>query len=162
MNRTAAVAAIALGFAVAAPTVSSAQTKDVVGTWRTASNTNTSADGKKTNTFGPNGTGLAIFAANGRFAVVNINPDTPKFASGSRATGTPEENKAMVMGGIALFGTYTISGQTLTMKVEGSTYPNWTGTTQTRNLAKTGPDEIRWTLPGSIGGTSEVVYKRVK
>jgi hypothetical protein len=29
--------------------------------------------------------GLAIFDAGGRFAIININPETPKFAQQSRA-----------------------------------------------------------------------------
>lgn len=37
--------------------------------------------------------------------MVNINPDTPKFASNNRANGTAEENKAAVAGGIGFFGT---------------------------------------------------------
>jgi hypothetical protein len=163
MNRSTALAASIAGFAFACPASSIAQTaKDIAGTYRTASNVNVSADGKRTDTFGPNGTGMAIFTADGRFTVVNVNPDTPKFASNSRATGTAEENKAMVMGGIALFGTYTISNGVLVMNVEASTYPNWTGTRQTRTLTDYSADHIKWTLPGSVGGTSEVIYRRMK
>jgi hypothetical protein len=163
MNRSTAFAATVAGFAFACPAPSFAQTaKDIAGTYRTASNINTSADGKRTEVFGPKGTGMAIFTPEGRFAVVNVNPDTPKFASNSRATGTAEENKAMVMGGIALFGTYTISDGVLVMNIEASTYPNWTGTRQTRTLSSITADQIKWTLPGSAGGTSEVVYQRMK
>jgi hypothetical protein len=163
MNRSTGLAAsvAVLGLAFSASTL--AQTaKDIAGTYRTASNTNTGADGKRTNVFGPNGTGMAIFTPEGRFTVVNVNPDTPKFASNSRATGTAEENKAMAMGGIALFGTYTISDGVLVMNIEASTYPNWTGTRQTRTLSVFTGDQIKWTLPGSAGGTSEVVYQRMK
>jgi hypothetical protein len=46
----------------------------------------------------------------------------PKFASNNRATGTPEENKAVVQGLIAFFGTYSVNeaDRTFTMHVEGS------------------------------------------
>lgn len=136
--------------------------KDLVGTWRNVSNVTIEQDGKRTDNFGPNGTGMLIFGADGRFVVVNINPDTPKFASNNRAQGTPEENKAAVLGAIGLFGTYTLDGKVKKMKVEGSTYPNWTGTEQTRNIASFAPDELEWTLAGSRGGTAELIWKRVK
>ena len=137
--------------------------KDLVGTWSNTSNVILQKDGSRTNVFGPNGKGMAIFAANGRFAIINMNPDTPKFASNSRAQGTPEENKAAVLGGIALFGTYMVTAdKVITFKVEGSTYPNWTGTEQKRAVTAFKADEFKWTLPASIGGTGEVTWKRIK
>lgn len=77
--------------------------KNLVGTWRNISNVTIQPDGKRTDNFGPKGMGMAIFGANGRFVVVNINPDTPKFAANNRGQGTPEENKAYALGGIGLF-----------------------------------------------------------
>src|SRR5258705_6310349 len=81
------------------PSGASAQTaKDLVGTWTNVSNVILGQDGNRVPVFGPKGTGLAIFEANGRFAVVNINPETPKFASNNRAQGTANENKAAMLG----------------------------------------------------------------
>ena len=149
--------------AVAIPLSAFAQTtKDLVGVWVNTSNVNIAKDGTKTNTFGPKGTGRAIFTADGRFVVVNVNPDTPKFAAKSRTGGTAEENKAAMAGGIGLFGTYSVSGKKVEMKVEGSTYPNWTGTDQTRDLTIVSADEFKWTLAASTGGTGEVTWKRLK
>lgn len=156
------IAAIALTCAFAS-TSSIAQTaKDLVGTWKNVSNTVAGSDGKTSDTFGPHGTGMAIFAADGRFIVVNINPDTPKFASNSRAKGTAEENKAAVAGGIGLFGTYKVSGKEVTMKVEGSTYPNWTATDQKRHITKYTPNEFTWGLASSLGSPGEVTWRRIK
>lgn len=96
MNRT--VIVVTLGIWIAIPNAAAAQTaKDLVGTWINISNVNIRQDGSRVDAFGPKGTGLAIFASNGRFAIVNINPDTPKFASNNRAQGTSEENKAAVL-----------------------------------------------------------------
>ena len=145
------------------PDVGFAQTaKDLVGTWTSASNVNILADGRRVPVFGSKGTGMAIFDASGRFSVINFNPETPKFASGNRAQGTAEENKAAVLGAIALYGTYTVGDKVINMKVEGSTYPNWTGTEQKRTVSSFSADEIKWTLPASIGGTAEVTWRRVK
>ncbi len=77
------------------------------------------------------------------------------------AQGTPAENKAAMERGIALFGTYG-PDKGITMKVEGSTYPNWTGTDQKRAVVSFTGDELKWTLPASIGETAEVTWKRIK
>ena len=164
MNKIIAFSTVALGIGLAWPDPAIAQTaKDLVGTWTNVANVNIRQDGTRVNVFGPNGKGLAIFDSNGRFAIVNVNPDTPKFAASNRAQGTPTENKAAMEGGIALFGTYTVGpDKGITMKVEGSTYPNWTGTEQKRTVVSFTGDELKWTLPASIGGTAEVTWKRIK
>jgi hypothetical protein len=154
--------ALAIAFATTSSTALAQTAKNLVGTWKNISNQTVHPDGKRTNNFGPNGTGMAMFGANGRFITLNINPDTPKFASNSRGQGTPEENKAAVLGSVGLFGTYTATGKVITMNVEGSSYPNWTGTVQTRNIVSLTSDELKWTLAGSLGGTSELVFKRIK
>jgi hypothetical protein len=163
MKRTVAFSAMALGACVALPGAAVAQTaKDLVGTWTMASNVSIGKDNSRTDIFGPKGAGMAIFASNGRFAIVNINPTTPKFASNSRSQGTADENKAAVLGGIALYGTYSVANKAIAFKVEGSTYPNWTGAEQKRTVKSFTKDELTWTLPASIGGTAEVTWKRLK
>jgi hypothetical protein len=135
--------------------------QDFVGTWQLVSNTNVRQDGSKADIFGSNPKGLYVFTSNGHFAIVNMRPDLPKFASNNRNEGTAEENKAIVQGSIALFGTYSVGDKVLTLKVEGSTWPSWTGTEQKRNIILSG-DELKWSLPASVGGTAEVVLKRIK
>lgn len=164
MNRIITLASIALSFGIALPGSAVAQTAaDLVGTWTNVGNINIRADGSRVSVFGPNGKGLAIFDAGGRFAIININPDTPKFATNNRAQGTAAENKAAMEGGIALYGTYTVGAdKAISFKVEGSTYPNWTGTEQKRVVVSFTGDELKWTLPASIGGSAEVTWRRVK
>jgi lipocalin-like protein len=163
MNRTITLTAMALGMYVVLPGTAFAQTaKDLVGTWANVSNVSVRPDGSKTDIFGPKGTGTAIFGSDGRFAIININPDTPKFASNNRAQGTPEENKAAVLGAIALYGTYSVANKVIAFKVEGSSFPNWTGTEQKRTIKSFTKDQFTWTLPASIGGTAEVTWKRMK
>jgi hypothetical protein len=158
---TLATAALSVGLVLPGPAI--AQTaKDLAGTWTNVANVNIRQDGSRVDVFGPKGTGLAIFDSNGRFAIVNINPETPKFSSNNRAQGTPEENKAAVLGGIALYGTYSVADKVINFKVEGSTYPNWTGTEQKRNVSAYTADQFTWSLPASIGGTAEVTWKRLK
>ena len=74
--------------------------KDLVGTWTLVSIT-LEQDGKKTEMYGANPQGQVIFDPNGRFSIVLIRSDVPKFASTNREAGTSEENKAAVQGSIA-------------------------------------------------------------
>jgi lipocalin-like protein len=160
--KTTGIALAALALACAS-TIAAAQTaKDLVGTWKNVKNTSTTADGKTTDVFGAKGTGMAIFTADGHFAIVNLDPMTPKFAANARNKGTADENKAAVAGGIGLYGTYTVANKVLTLKTEGSTYPNWTGTEQKRDITKHGPKEFTWTLTNSLGGKGEVTWQRIK
>ena len=152
---------LCIGISVTSDAV--AQTaRDLVGTWTTVSSVNIQQDGRRADVFGPHGRGIAIFESNGRFTIVNIDPDVPKFGSNNRTQGTAEENKAAVVGGVALYGTYWVSNRTIFFKVEGSTYPNWTGTEQARTVISFTGDDLKWSLRASIGGTTEVAWKRVK
>jgi len=93
-----------------------------------------------------------IYTNDGRFMYLLSRADLPKFASNNRASGTSDENKAVVQGSISLFGTYSLAGNDLLIKIEHSTFPNWSGTDQKRTITLTG-DEMKWTNPaGSAGG----------
>ena len=154
---------VAIALALAAPSIATAQTaKNLVGTWKNVKNTTTGADGKTVDVFGPKGSGMAIFSADGHFVLVNLNPDTPKFAAKARDKGTAEENKAAVAGGIGLYGSYTVANKQLTLKIDGSTYPNWTGSEQKREITRFSANEFTWTLTNSLGGKGEVTWQRIK
>ncbi len=163
MNRAVSSATMALWLGLWTAAAAMAQTAaDLIGTWTCVSNVSIRPDGSRSDIFGPHVKGLAIFDASGHFAYVNIDPDVPKFTANNRAQGTPEENKAAVLGGIALFGTYTVTDKVLSFKVEGSTYPNWTGTDQKRAIVSYTGDEFQWSVPASVGGTGEVTWRRVR
>ncbi|MFI4987575.1 MAG: lipocalin-like domain-containing protein [Alphaproteobacteria bacterium] len=103
--------------------------QQLVGTWTFVVTEATQPDGKKLLPFGPHPKGVNIFTEDGHFVQIQIADGIPKFASNSRINGTPEENKAVVQGSLALFGTYTVDEATRTIiyKVESSTFPNWIG-----------------------------------
>ena len=77
--------------------------KELVGMWTLVSVT-LEQDGKKIDMYGANPQGHAIFAPNGRFSIMFIRPDVPKFASANREAGTSEENKAAVNGSMPTSG----------------------------------------------------------
>jgi lipocalin-like protein len=140
-----------------------AQSVDTLrGTWTLVSSV-TEKDGTKTDQFGPAPKGLLALDADGHFMLTIIGPNLPKFASGNRATGTPEEDKAVVSKSIAMIGTYsfTPSDKTLTFKVESATFPNWNGTEQRRSVVTASKDELKYITPtASSGGIGTVTWRR--
>jgi hypothetical protein len=157
----------ALGVALL-PAISSAQQKtlkeQLVGTWTPVSVMNTATNGTKSELFGPNPKGLMIFESNGHFALITMRSDLPKFGTNNRATGTADENKAVIQGSIAYFGSFAVNeaDKTYTLQIEGATFPNWAGTTQRRTLSIVGDELTFINSAGSAGGSNEVKYKRVK
>ena len=73
-----------------------------------------------------------------RFVELMSDPSVTHFASGSRESETPEEDKAAVIGNLALFGTYTVDddGNFTVNTVEGCTFPNWIGDRRTADQLK--------------------------
>jgi len=139
--------------------------KDLVGTWTLVSLT-LEQDGKKTDFYGPNPKGQRTYDPSGRFSEIITRADLPKFASNNRQAGTPEENKAVVQGSIAFFGTYSVSetDKTYTQHVESCTFPNWNGTERKYSFDISG-DELNITpfsAPSTGTGTVHLVLKRAK
>jgi lipocalin-like protein len=158
----------AIGLAILPGSAASQQKplkEQIVGSWTYASNETILPDGSRTQTFGPNQSGLVIFGSDGRYVSLVGRAGIPKFASNSRSSGTVEENKAAVQGSIATFGRYTINeaDHSLTLSIEYSSYPNWTGTEQKRPFTLAG-DDLKYVVPSSSAGNGrgEVVLRRAK
>jgi hypothetical protein len=164
MNRISILAITALIVGIASPIPAVSQTvKDFVGTWTLVSAI-TERDGNKSDTFGPNAKGVLMFDANGHYTITFIGANLPKFASNSRASGTADENKAIIGGSFAHFGTYVVNeaDKSLTFRIDSATFPNWNITDQKRSFVMTG-DELKYTVPAvSAGGTGAVTWKRAK
>ena len=149
-------------FGTAGPANAQTLKQQLVGTWTFVSSTTKLPNGSPA--WGTTPKGLLIFTENGHFSSQIVRSDLPKFASKNRAQGTPEENKAVVQGSIGTFGTYTVyeTKKTYTLKFEGSSFPNRVGAEQTRPFTIAG-DELKVTNPStSVGGTSDIIYKRAK
>ncbi|HMK67539.1 MAG TPA: lipocalin-like domain-containing protein [Stellaceae bacterium] len=136
----------------------------LVGSWTLVSISNTSPDGNTRQTFGQ-GDGIMIFGANGTFVQVVARGDLPKIASNNRTTATADENKAVVLGSLSLFGTYKLDPKTgaLTLHVLRSSYPNWNNGDQMRTITSLTAGEMKWdVIAPSVGGSSAAVWKRAK
>src|SRR5712675_1000194 len=139
----------------------------LVGTWQFVIAEITTADGKKTLPFGDHPKGMLIFTADGHFSQVHVSGGLPRIASNNRLAGTDADNKAIVQGTLALFGTYTVDEQkkTLTFNIQASTYPNLEGAKQTRTIDALSADEFRNTNPAAARdgpATAMNIYRRAK
>ena len=147
---------LAAGAAMAQPS------REIVGAWTMVSNT-TEKDGKTVDNFGPDPKGSAFFDEHGRFAFVIVRGDLPRIASNNRAQASDEEAQAVLKGSIAYFGSYVVNDtdRQIEMRVEGATFPNWTGTLVKRQFAFAG-DQMRLinASPSTGAGTGVIVWRR--
>jgi len=113
--------------------------------------------------YGPDPSGTLIFGSDGHYALIFLRRDLPKLASNNRLSQTVDESRALTKGSIAHFGTYRVdeTGKFFVIRIEGSTFPNWTGTEQRRPFSLAG-DELTYTSPGSTGVATQIVVRRAK
>ncbi|MFK4808753.1 lipocalin-like domain-containing protein [Devosia sp. ZW T5_3] len=105
----------------------------VVGAWRMISAT-IDPDGQNIPAYGERPNGLLVFTPDMHFIEVLTDASTPRFASDVRGEGTDDENRMAMSRSIGFFGTYTVDadGEFSGNRVEASTFPNWVGSTRTR------------------------------
>jgi len=166
MNRRSALtaatfAALSLGIALPAGDAFAQAGKGLTGTWSVVSVT-VDKSGKTSEPFGPSPKGMFTFDGS-HFSYITARVDLPKFAANSREAGTADENKAVVQGSLAYFGSYTVSeaDKTLNLRIDGATFPNWIGQDQKRTFMISGDDLTLVNPAASVGaGTAKIVLKR--
>jgi len=154
---------VALVLLAATPAITLAQgLKDqIVGAWKTVAIYN-EQDGKKTHLYGERPVGMTVFDRSGIYISWLSRPDLPKFAASNRLKGTDAEYRAVMQGIVAGYGTYTVEGDTVSIKWIASSYPNRAGTTEKRSYKVTG-DELTAVNPtAASGGVSYSKLVRVK
>lgn len=138
--------------------------EQLVGMWRLVSNDSFGPNGEKRQLYGPNPKGVLVLSADGQYIQMTVRPDTPKFKINNRLEGTSEENKAVLAGTVAYFGTWSVdeAKKSMTVRIDGSLFPNQAGTVSTRNIELAG-DELKVSnpAPGS-GWRAENVFRRAK
>ncbi|MBK3740959.1 lipocalin-like domain-containing protein [Burkholderia sp. R-69608] len=159
-------AAIVIALAVWCAPVRSAfaQTADsLVGSWSLVSLT-VAKSGSEVELLGPHPQGQLIFGNDGRYVLLVLSSDLPKFASGDRQQSTTEENAKIARGNVAHFGTYSVdpAARIIVFHIQKSTFPNWDADVQRRPFTLDG-DRLTYITPGAFGyGSSKVVWQRIK
>src|SRR5882757_7713975 len=108
---------MALGLVMLPGSAAGQTAKDLMGAWTWVSVENISANGTRTQAFGPTPKGILVFLDNGRFSYLLTRPGRPKYASNNRDMGTAAEDKATAQGSLGYSGTYSVSDKTLIFRV---------------------------------------------
>jgi hypothetical protein len=139
--------------------------EEITGTWKLVSIINTRMDGTKYELFGPQAKGIVIFDPNGAYSFQIMRAVRPAFAGGSPLEGSIEENRAAIQGMISHFGTYEVdeAKRSVRFRIEGSSYPNWEKTEQTRDFTLVA-NQLTWTdlsvSPRSGDLQSNLIWRR--
>ena len=159
--RIAAGAALAGVLSVPCIAFSQSLKEQIVGTWRLVAIYNEQGGAKK-HLYGDKPVGLTVFDRSGNYIAYLSKPDLPKFASNNRQKGTEAEYRGIMQGMVAGFGTYTVEGDTVTIKWLGSSYPNRVGTSEKRTYKVAGDEMTTVNPTASSGGTAYSKLVRVK
>jgi hypothetical protein len=155
------IAGIALiASAAAAEKTTKAQ---LIGSWTLVETENTLPNGTRFNPF-ENGSGMTVFDRTGHFSWILLRGDIPKIASGNRTQSTPEELKAVALGTLAYFGTYSLDEKTstLTLHIQASSFANYAAQDQIRKISVKGDEFTTMNAAGASGGSAIVRWKRLK
>ena len=129
------------------------------GTWIMASAYEILADGTRTTNYGEHPNGLMMVDKAGRYSIQIFPPNRPKFTSGDKRRGTPEEYREAVLGASTNTGRVVVDpvNGKLIFKIETAVYPNWEGTEQVRDFTfKDGT--LSYSEPASASGNGTVAY----
>jgi hypothetical protein len=137
-----------------------------VGTWRLKSAEAHFANGEVGLPYGQNPRGYIIYDASGRMAVQLMNDERPPFAGRDKSLGTDGENRTAIRSYEAYFGTYEVdeTNRAVHHYVEGSLFPNWSGSDQYRFFEFTDGRLVLSTAEIPYNGTTLVgrlVWERV-
>jgi len=139
-------------------------TRPLTGIWTLVSADLLKPDGARVHDYGEAPKGQLIIDAQGHYSVQIYASERPRFASNDKASGTPEEFKAAVMGSSVHYGTIEVDEveHVMTLHLDHSAYPNQEGTQQKRIYELKG-NELSYRVPPRPDGSIPVsVWRRVK
>ena len=157
------VAGVILAALLSAPVIALGQSlkEGIVGPWRTVS-FYTEEGGVKRYLYGEKPLGLTLFDRSGYVISFLTIPQLPKFAVNNRLKGTDAEYRVVMVNMLSQFGTYTVEGDTVTVKWIASSFPNRAGTTEKRTYKIKGNEMTSVNPTAAGGGTAYQGYVRAK
>lgn len=133
--------------------------EQLIGTWSLVACEARSADGEIAYPYGKRPHGQLIYDATGHMSGQLSRVDRPTLASSARLESSPDETKRAFDSFDAYFRTFElIEAEGVVMHhVNGSLFPNWTGTDQTRFFAFADEQLLLSTPPIADRGTTFTV-----
>lgn len=110
-------------------------------------------DGTRGHDYGEAPKGVMQVDHQGHYAIFIFDGTRPKFVANNKSQATPDEIRAAMMGTSSHYGTVEVdpAKRTLAFHIQGSTFPNWEGTTQVRSYMLSG-DNLSYTVPPRPNG----------
>jgi hypothetical protein len=133
---------------------------DVSGCWRLVAWRRIEQGAETTYPLGEDATGLLVYTRDGHMAVQMLAADRGSLATTDALGGTETERAAAYSGCLAYFGSYAVEGDSVTHWVDGSLFPNWSGTTQIRPGEIHG-NQLTLRTPPQQGPTGTIVNEIV-
>ncbi|HWU73255.1 MAG TPA: lipocalin-like domain-containing protein [Sphingomonas sp.] len=151
-----AAAALLIGGSLAATSAATERPslpRELVGTWSLVAADVQHPDGSIGHDYGAAPRGRMMVDAAGRYTVMIYNSERPRFASGGRATGTPQEYRETALGMSVHYGMLSadVKAHTLTFAIEQASFANWNGTRQVRQYELKGR-VLRYTVAARPNG----------
>lgn len=137
-----------------------------IGSWALVSSVFKGEDGAIHYPLGEQVLGRINYEANGTMAAQLYSATRPVFASDDLAQGSNQEIRTAFINMLCYFGHYQIdeAKQCVTHWVEGSSFPNWTGSRQIRFYNFIDDKLILRTVPLPLGNNvqiGELVWQRI-
>ena len=154
-----ALAIVVLAFTPVSFAAPAFQLNDLVGAWEHGLNYTELPDGSHFEQF-PGQRGMLVILPDGRYIHGVIGADLPKVASGNIKEQTTEEAKALAGGTLLHFGTWTANPDkgTFTVKIERSSFPNFDGRDQVRQVLSLDKQRLEYINHLSSAGDGAKVY----
>lgn len=133
------------------------------GTWTLVAADKRLPNGETARDYGESPKGRLVVDGHGRYSLQIFKSERPRFAGDNKADGSADEFKSAVMGSSTHYGSVTIDARAgaLVFSIEGSSFPNWEGTTQKRQYTFDGT-ELRYEVPARADGSVPVsVWRRL-
>jgi len=161
-----AVAAVLIGGSLATASAASERAtlpRALIGTWTLVAADVQHPDGSMSRDYGAAPRGSMMVDAVGRYTLMIYKSERPRFASGDRATGTPEEYRETALGMSVHYGMLSadVKACTLTFAIEQASFANWNGTRQVRRYQLQGK-VLRYTVAARPNGDIPIsVWRKI-
>jgi len=161
-----AAAAILIGGSLAAASAAGEHRslpRALVGTWSLVAADVQHPDGTISHDYGAAPRGSMMVDNAGRYTLMIYRSERPRFASGDRASGTPEEYRETALGMSVHYGMLSadVQAHTLTFAIEQASFANWNGTKQVRQYQLQGK-VLRYTVAARSNGDIPIsIWRKV-